>query len=206
MRQSRPTSTLLGEERAPVLCFPLDVWQRLRLFILRCPTEISGFGLVRQSADDPMLFTVEDVLILDQKADGHSTTPDPRAIDQLLYELTLENKASALRLLWHSHVNMEAYFSATDQNAIAHYSGDWMISLVSNYRTDVEARLDIRRPFQVGVPMRVKVLMPLDQQMTDEVDAQIRRHVRRPGLPFLGVRPRDVVGPMVDANEVETEE
>ncbi len=202
----RPAPPLFREEAAPVLCFPLEVWRRLRLFILRCPIEISGFGVVRQSPDNPMLFMVEEIIVLDQVADEHSATPDPSALGTLLYELTLQDKADALRLLWHSHVKMPAYFSSVDIRTISEFSGEWMISLVSNHHGDVSARLDVIKPYWAGTPMRVKVMIPSNPELTREVDAEIRAHVRRPRMFLRGVTPHGPDHLMLEASEVETDE
>jgi hypothetical protein len=190
-----------------VLSFPLDVWQRLRLFIRRCPTEISGYGIVRQSSTNPGLFMVEDIMILDQVADGHSATPDPTAVDELLYRSALEGKDGALRLLWHSHVKMPAYFSAVDLTTISEYSGEWMISLVSNHMGEVTARLDVMKPVWAGTMMQVKVMIPPNSRVADEVDELIRRHVRRPGVFRRNVQPdKRSDYQLLDASEVETNE
>lgn len=103
------------------------------------PKEVAGYGLIRR---DGMTFYLDEVFILDQVVSGYHTTVSPKALHRKIGELTQQNRRDQLRFHWHSHVNFEAYFSATDVANIHGWGGEWLVSLVLNKRGDIEVRLD----------------------------------------------------------------
>ncbi len=196
-----------GFAHMPILGIPLDVWIQLRTYILRCPTEINGFGLVKQLEEDNLTFLVEELIVLKQKATATHVEIDEKAMTDLLYDLTVADKEHMLRMQWHSHVGGNSYFSGTDLANIERYPGNWMISVVMNHRNELEARFDALRPFRYWSPMAVKIWVPEMPTVTAKVDDDIRRHVRRAGLPMFkpGLRELPDDGHLVGADSVEVD-
>lgn len=202
-------STNPGLSRVPVLNIPARFWVLLMTYVKRCPTEINGFGLIRRTGEDGLTFEVEDIFIIKQRATGHDVEVDQAAFMQLMHKLTVEEKAHLLHLQWHSHVQMPAYFSSTDHANIERTPrtpGAWLVSLVVNQHTELEARLDWFEPFRCWFPMQVRVTHPPVPSITEKVDADIRQLVRRAGLPMLKPRlqqlPEDFE---IDATQMEVE-
>lgn len=164
----------------PALQMPQAIWQKLLTFVQLCPTEINGFGYVDQVGKD---FTLEDVIILEQSADMHGVEVSAATLGRHIYELIDAGKdPGRMRFQWHSHVHLEAYFSATDLRTIENYGrrGDWMISLVANNRGDYQLRLDVFQPQRLWVPLNLKLIMPPDSAIIEWCQEEIAAKVHAP--------------------------
>lgn len=191
-----------GFMHQPVLAVPVELWRRLMGYVLRCPTEINGFGLIQRLNETT--FFVDDVFILKQTATGSNVVTDDQAWAQKLFELTLEGREGDVKLQWHSHVDFESYFSATDLDNIDRFPGEWLISLVLNKRGELQARIDVLRPFRIWAPVDVRVWVPLDPRTITQCDADIKQFVRRRGVPFMpvGADEKPANGVLVPASQV----
>lgn len=166
----------------PVFMIPVTVWQKMFAYIQVCPIEVNGFGYVQRTG--PSEFELEDVFILDQVATAGSVDVTALTLGNHMEEMRKEGRSmGSLRMQWHSHVNMAAYFSGTDTDNIEQFgaTSDWMLSLVANKRYEFEARLDIYKPFRVWSPLEVQIITPLDKDVRDFAAAEVRAKVREPG-------------------------
>ncbi len=182
-----------GFIRPPKLFMPMHVWQKLMAYVQACPVEISGFGLLDLCNGDLM---VDDVYILEQVAGPGSVEVSEETLHRHLFEMERDGGNSGrLRLQWHSHVNMEAYFSSVDLRNIEDYQADWMVSLVLNKRGEFDLRLDMFRPYRAWTPLQLRVRVPSDVLIQDECRREIARKVKqhRPLLPNRSVRQDDVL-------------
>lgn len=166
--------------RAPQLVIPFDVWQKMMAYILNCPVEINGFGNVSLRGN---IITVEDVFILDQVVSGVSAETVQESLDAYLTELRLSGgTSSSIRFQWHSHVNMNAYFSTDDMDNIARWPGDWLVSLVANQRGEYSCRLDMKRPLGISLPLQPFVPSSISAELGQQVRQDIATHVRQQRL------------------------
>lgn len=110
------------------------------------PDEVSGFGTVEvihgETPADTVLF-VRDVYLLPQKNTASSSDIDPEGLAKLEYEVYRKAQADGeetvhgLRWWWHSHVNMDAFWSSTDRRALDQLSKDgWMAATVFNLKEE----------------------------------------------------------------------
>lgn len=167
----------------PVLMIPLSVWQKMFAYIQACPIEVNGFGYIDRTG--PSEFELTDVFILDQVATAASVDVTAQAINDHMYTMISEGRnTGSLRFQWHSHVNMQAYFSSTDTGNIEQFgaTSDWMLSLVANKRYQFEARLDVYRPFRVWSPVEVQIIAPVEESLRDFAQAEIKAKVKEPGV------------------------
>lgn len=164
----------------PRLFVPLSVWQKLHAYVGACPVEINGFGLLEPHGFDLM---VTDVFITDQTVGPAHADVDPMVLAAYMTECIRQGiDTSKMRLQWHSHVNMQAYFSGVDTNNIDRYAGEWMISMVLNKAGQFEARLDTYRPFRSTAPIEVVVLVPSDSVLDAQVHNEIAAKVKTVGI------------------------
>lgn len=202
-------SEIPGLPRVPILNIPAGLWVRLMTYVKRCPTEINGFGLIQRTGADGLTFEVEDIFITKQRATSHNVEVDEADLMRLMHELTVAEKAHLLHLQWHSHVQMQAYFSGTDHANIERTPrtpGSWLVSLVINQHGELQARLDWFEPFRCWAHVEVRVTHPAVPSITEEVDADIRQLVRRAGLPMIKPRLQDVTeGFSIEAAQMEVE-
>ena len=126
---------------APVAQAKIDNWVKI------CPKEISGLGTVEVLPDGTLM--IDQVYLLKQECTASDTELDSFAITELMGSLP-QDKREKLRFWWHSHVNMDVFWSGTDLSAIQTLRStvkDFLISIVYNKRGQYKARLDVMAPF-----------------------------------------------------------
>ncbi len=134
-----PTSVL----PIPRVVIDLVSWQTINEFVRQCDVEINGFGLVQYDQATNTL-RISDIFVTKQTGRPGLVDVEDADLHRHLYEL-LERGVdiSHINFQWHSHVNMDVYFSTTDEANINRWTGNFLISLVVNKRGELECRLDI---------------------------------------------------------------
>ena len=145
-------------------------------FTMQCEEEISGFGKVECVEDG---FVINDSFILKQNVSGASTDIDT---NELMKALMSKRNTKNWRLWWHSHVNMEAFWSATDDETVEKLvSSKPMISLVINKSRDYLCRIDwmsegIHR-FSVN-DIKLQTIPEISAGITSYCKSQIKQKVK----------------------------
>lgn len=171
---------------SPRLQVPLHVWQKMMAYIINCPTEINGFGLVDEVF--PNLFVLSDVFITEQDAGPAHVEVQPETLGAMMTDIIRRGEdPSRIKFQWHSHVNMEAYFSITDTNNIENWAGDWLISVVANKRGEYSCRLDTYGRLRIGIELKPEIMTMIDEATLANTAAEIRQKVKRPTI--IGRRP-----------------
>ncbi len=177
-------SSEIAKEAIPRLIFAGNSWEKMMMYVQKCPVEINGYGLVDRS--QPGILRVTDVVILDQVASAASVTSEASALARYGLELfDAGGNPEMIRLQWHSHVHMAAYFSGTDLGNIDGYDREgcqWMVSVVVNKRGEHQARLDIYDPFRMHAELVCEVEIPHNDELEQACAADIDRHVRVQGM------------------------
>lgn len=134
----------------PKVFITAEARKALDTYIDLVDVEVGGLGIVSRYRSD---FLIEEIHLLEQQVSYSSTDLDQRAIALLIQDIVAKGgDAGKLRLWWHSHGNMQSYWSAQDENCIAgfgRHGSDWMISVVGNHRMDYVARLDFFNPVRI---------------------------------------------------------
>lgn len=180
----------------PRIAMCAGAYQKMVTYARLCDTEINGFATV-EVVDDT--FTIRNVCITSQEVSGGHATADPDELHRLLVECVQNGiDPSTLRCQWHSHAAMPSYFSAMDEESIEGWTGDFLVSIVVNHRSDVAVRLDLFRPFRMAWDnLR---LIPLfdapDEDLVASCAADIEAMVteRHEGLA-------DIVANLIDSTE-----
>lgn len=101
-------------------------YQKVRHWVHKSNKEVSGFGVTstRREGHDT-IFTVHDAYLLEQEVGAAHTDIDAKALGKLMHKVLTDDvygKANAgkyrLNWWWHSHVNMDVFWSGTDKNTI----------------------------------------------------------------------------------------
>lgn len=176
---------------------PLVVWidqeaaDRLGVY-LQHPQEISGLGQVEVIDGE---FVITSVHLLEQTVSNAHTTISEIGVLKLLQELKSRGESTeSLRFWWHSHANMEPYFSTIDQRTIAGFGHlPWLLSYVGCHRPgQYEARLDIF-PSNLGLPYAVTVPVVVlphhrpSRRLMRSALAEVRRKVTRAPETFASI-------------------
>ena len=155
----------------PRVFITLEAVKKIQCFTRLASGEINGLGLVEKRGND---FIITDAFILKQKASGASAEIDPLELNKYVAEC---EDPSKLTFQWHSHGDMSVFFSPTDVKTIAGYLGDFTISLVINKQGEYLCRLDLFKPFYLGLKATLLVIVPVEEGLLShcqkEIDAKV---------------------------------
>jgi len=175
--------------------------QSLDLYIDCCGDEISGLGRVEKIGSK---FLITEILLLPQECTGSSTDLDEKALDEfILSELEAERNIDDMKVWWHSHVHMGAFWSGTDTDTIEKFKNGWFISIVGNKKGEYKTRLDLFEPIRYTfdeIPLELAV--PPAGELKATIQAEITEKVKKkqwtgynntytPGKPTPRVRQWD---------------
>jgi proteasome lid subunit RPN8/RPN11 len=148
----------------PKVVIPRDVWDKMMSYVLACPVEVNGFGYTE--IRDGVIY-VTDVFILAQTVSAAHAETDPRALDEhLTYMREAGMDPGCMRFQWHSHVNMDAYFSGTDLENINNWVGNLLVSVVVNKLGEYSCRLDTYRDgIRIGMQVTPEIKHYVDPQL-----------------------------------------
>ena len=129
--------------KIPKLMISSQAHEKLRAFVTLVDTEISGMAKSIITPDKDVVIT--DFIIFDQEVTGATTIISDESQAKFIYELTKANAdPSEWNVWWHSHCDMGVFWSGTDDKTIEeHTAQSYLISLVTNKKGDLKARIDV---------------------------------------------------------------
>jgi hypothetical protein len=168
----------------PQLIFPEKVWKRLMAYADIAPGEISGLGKVERH-DNGVDLVVTDIFLFEQNSGTASTDLNADAINQFIYSLIEAGENPGLLKLWfHSHGNIDVFWSPTDDATIQGFSGtDYMVSIVVNKYSERKARLDVYKPVRLSLELPVVFrndFLGVDREkLRKEVKRKVKKHLTK---------------------------
>lgn len=117
---------------------------QLKYYTNLVSSEISGMAKSKIDKDENII--VQDVIIFKQEVSSATTDIDDQAQAKFLAELMKKDeKLEDWNIWWHSHADMDVFWSGTDDKTIEGHSGlqSYLISLVTNKAGEYKARLDV---------------------------------------------------------------
>ena len=110
--------------------------------------EVSGMGTVTYD-ERAHTFTIDEVLLLQQKCSAATTELEAGAVAQAEYAMR-DHEGAGMRWWWHSHVNMNVFWSGTDEATIQELGeAGWFLATVFNKREETRSCLYQGKPFQM---------------------------------------------------------
>lgn len=157
--------------------------QKFDLYIDLIEGEISGLGLVEVLG--PSRFLITDLFLFKQESSAAETTICAKDLNKFMYQLSKDGRESdipKLKLWWHSHGDLNVFWSSTDHEAIDSFPGDWMISLVGNKKGEYVLRYDHYSPIRIGLDNQVlQIMVPDDNDaLREELKKEIQEKVSAP--------------------------
>lgn len=151
-------------------------WLKILEYAKQCPTEISGFGSIILNGDGDA--EVNELFpLLNQECTGVETAPD-------LLPLVQSPFSKRVGLWWHSHVNMDCFWSPTDEACIAELGEtklNYLLSIVVNKRGEYKARFDYFKPYPMFMDdLKVEVQYKFPQKEISSIAREIKDKVRKP--------------------------
>ena len=129
--------------------------------------EVGGLGYIQFDQKENDIF-VKELYLLDQEVHASECTLDKKSIQVLSQELLAANekeKFSNMNFWWHSHKDMGAFFSGTDDSTMRDWDGKYLVALVINRKGELKARLMSR--IEVGLPF------PQSDLLIKDIDVRI---------------------------------
>jgi len=137
--------------------------------------EVSGFGKVLRSGTH---LHVIDAFLLKQRNTEGSTVLDAADTARAMYRTREE--PGDFNFWWHSHANMEAFWSKTDYDAIKELGGNgWLLATVFNARRETQTALYVNQPVEfLTEHLRLEVIHPiLDSDTQAFLNQQYKENV-----------------------------
>ena len=158
-------------------------WRKIKMWVDIASGEVSGLGEV-EVVDSKI--TVTEVYLLDQTSSGSSTEMDSGAVAKLIDDkIRKDGDANNIKLWWHSHADMNVFWSATDDNAIEEFNNEtdtnnWFLSIVVNKKGEVKCRIDTFHPVQFflnDIPLKI---VDYTAAMYARAEKEVKRKVKKP--------------------------
>lgn len=137
------------EADTPIVLIEPDVKDKIRQWVGIAKGEVSGLGLVEQ---DGSTFLITEVFLPFQSCGSADTVIEPEQVAKLMLEVEAQGHDPAqLKFWWHSHANMQVFWSTTDTGMISKFHpSDFFLSSVFNKQGEVLTRLDFIHPFRIS--------------------------------------------------------
>lgn len=129
-----------------------EILSELMFYAWAVDAEVGGLGYIQFDQEENDIF-VKELYLLDQEVHASECTLDKESIQTLSQELLASNqkeKFSNMNFWWHSHKDMRAFFSGTDDSTMKDWDGKYLVALVINRKGELKARLMSR--IEVGLP------------------------------------------------------
>lgn len=125
-----------------------EVEAKLHSYVRSVTTEIAGMGKAKISDDGTIMLL--DVAIYEQEVTGGTADLRSEALAKFQTDLIRAGESPKDWIVWwHSHADMQAFFSSTDTTTIdGSDEFQILVSLVVNRRRERKARLDLYHPFR----------------------------------------------------------
>ncbi|MFH1211478.1 MAG: hypothetical protein V1659_00950, partial [Candidatus Woesearchaeota archaeon] len=159
------------------LYFKLDCLTKLFGYVNAVTGEVSGMGLVEKIKD---MFVVTEIFLLKQECSYSTTEIDSEDLGKLMLELTRQGKEGSLKLWWHSHGSMNAFWSTTDKHTARILSGsNWMFTAVVNKEGKIKISLDVSIPFHhVADDIQVSIYDPDTSRIFEICKKEVKEKVK----------------------------
>lgn len=141
MEENKPTTEQTKIETEGLrLIIPLGSYRKIMAYTTICDIEISGFAEVEYN-QARNAFVVGEVYLIKQNCTGTGTHMEEEDVSSFELERIKDGATMLPRLWWHSHVNMEAFFSGIDEDTLKNRQNDtFAIALVVNKKKHMKAK------------------------------------------------------------------
>ena len=125
---------------------------------------------------------VSNPFILPQTVTGSTCEIEQRDLVKFVGKY---DEIGKVKCVWHSHVEMSAFFSTCDRDTsqklaalgtMMRGSESLFVSIVANVKGEYECRVDMFHPFMASLPGEVRVVAPQIDGVEDEVKDMVKKH------------------------------
>lgn len=146
-----------------------EVYAKVMHWVNKSNDEVSGFGKVIYHAETGVLQVTEAYLLKQRNGAAH-TDIDGQSLAKLMY--TSKDEPGELKWWWHSHVNMQVFWSGTDTATIKELASQgWIAATVFNKRE--EHRSAISYVAETPFGKSVEIQDNIDTFIMDDFDENV---------------------------------
>jgi len=169
-----------------------DDYERYMDYIRLCDAEFGMFGYVTliETEEIHPTFYVDTLFLAPQEVSGTSVDYESEGIQYAVEKAIKDGRANDLRFSCHSHVDMAAYWSGTDEGFIRNMNNGmapWHVSLVQNRKHEYEARVDFYNPegdigkfvSQFKKDLKLVIFEDLHENTDEQRIAELNEFVKR---------------------------
>lgn len=148
---------------------PEPVRRKIMHWVNKSDNEVSGFGKVVWNKETKA-FEVRDAYLMKQENGKAHTDIDPAALGKLMY--TSKDVEGELKWWWHSHVNMDVFWSQTDKDTITQLGANgWITATVFNKKEEATSAVCYQSEGPFGVTLATDFdIQTMYLQETDEAE------------------------------------
>jgi hypothetical protein len=153
-----------------------DVFRKIMYWIDKADFEVSGLGKIIVDKERNVIRVV-DAILLKQEGSSAATELDAAAIGKAMF--LLKDTPGDLRWWWHSHVNMNVFWSGTDQGTIKQLgTGGWFTATVFNKKREMKSAFVQSSPVRLVVEdVPTKVDQHVDKSEQEQWDKAYAENV-----------------------------
>lgn len=126
------------------IILPLKVREKIQYWVDKADKEISGLGDAWLDIEKKTV-TITSAFLLDQECTASDTELDDEAINKVMFEAHQDEMKGIKRNVkfwWHSHVNMDVFWSGTDVEAMNQLSEHgWFCNIVFNKKREMRGAI-----------------------------------------------------------------
>jgi hypothetical protein len=162
-----------------------EVYRKIIYWVDKCPMEISGLGKVIFDQENNIIKVIDTILIK-QTNSCAETEIDAAAIGKAMF--LLKDSPGDLRYHWHSHANMNVFWSATDQSMIKMLGANgWFCATVFNKKREMLSAYTQGAPVRLVVPnIETKIEQVIDPALTSKWDEEYAANVTEKSYQTIG--------------------
>ena len=148
---------------------PREVFNKIMHWVNKSNDEVSGFGKCTYYKETGVLY-VHDAYLLKQTNGAAHTDIDGQSLARLMYKTREEE--GELKWWWHSHVNMQVFWSGTDTATIKELASQgWIGATVFNKREEMRSAIGVVTKSDI-LGDEVLIRDELPTYIMDEVDEE----------------------------------
>lgn len=133
------------------LWIPPFIIEEMMFYAWKVDAEVGGLGRLEFDTKENDII-IKELYLLEQEVCNAECTIKAAGIASLYEELIAKNeddKISDINFWWHSHKEMDSFFSGTDDTTMREWNGNFLIALVINREGKMKARLMSKIPVMV---------------------------------------------------------
>jgi len=156
------------------IILPLKVREQIQYWVDKADNECSGLGDAWLDLDKKEV-RITRAFMLDQECSAVDTELDEKAIAKAMYEAHQDESNGIKRNIkfwWHSHVNMEVFWSGTDTKAMEELSEQsWFVNIVFNKKREMLGAISY--PYKKEAVGYIEEGITYDNDLKIEVEGSI---------------------------------